>query len=108
MLCRLAAFLAMLVALSGCTGLFFQPLKEHVADPRAFGFTYEDVALDAADGTLLHGWFFPAEGERLGSLLFLHGNAENVSTHFASVAWLAEAGSRRADRRLSRLRPVRR
>ena len=83
---------ALLAGLSGCTGLFFQPMAEHVVDPEAIGFAYEDVTFEAGDGTSLHGWFFPAEGERQGSVLFLHGNAENISTHFANVAWLAKAG----------------
>ncbi|MEQ1555445.1 MAG: alpha/beta fold hydrolase [Gallionella sp.] len=29
---------------------------------------------------------------RRGTILFLHGNAENISTHFRSVAWLPAAG----------------
>ena len=78
--------------LAGCTQLFFQPLKEHVYDPQKAGFAYEDVAFEAADGTRLHGWFFPARGERIGSILFLHGNAENISTHFAGIVWATEGG----------------
>lgn len=92
MFSRLAAVLAFMLGLSGCTGLFFQPMTAHVFDPETLGFDYEDVEFEAADGARLHGWFFPAEGERLGSVLFLHGNAENISTHFANVAWLAKAG----------------
>ncbi|MDH3663054.1 MAG: alpha/beta hydrolase [Alphaproteobacteria bacterium] len=89
---RALAALTLLLGLSGCTGLFFQPMSEHVFDPKTIGFVYEDVTFEAADGVRLHGWFFPAEGERDGSVLFLHGNAENISTHFAGVAWLAKAG----------------
>lgn len=89
---RLVLLQGLLAGLAGCTGLFFQPMTAHVVDPAAIGFAYEDVTFEAADGTELHGWFFPAEGERLGSVLFLHGNAENISTHFANVAWLAKAG----------------
>lgn len=89
---KLAAVLVCLLGLSGCTGLFFQPMKAHVYDPEDLGFTYDDIDFEAADGTSLHGWFFQAEGERLGSVLFLHGNAENISTHFANVAWLVKSG----------------
>lgn len=88
---RLAA-LALLLALGACTGFFFQPMKQHVFDPASIGFTYRDVDFRAADGTALHGWYFPAEGKQEGSVLFLHGNAENISTHFANVAWLAKSG----------------
>ncbi|MEM8951976.1 MAG: alpha/beta hydrolase [Pseudomonadota bacterium] len=92
MFSRLAAVWLLVIAFSGCTGLFFQPMRAHVVDPETMGFVYDDVNFEAADGTRLHGWFFPAKGERIGSVLFLHGNAENISTHFANVAWLAEAG----------------
>jgi fermentation-respiration switch protein FrsA (DUF1100 family) len=44
----------------------------------------------------LHGWFVPAAGawasEPKGTVLFLHGNAENVSTHILSAAWLVPEG----------------
>ncbi len=92
MVFRTVAFLAVSLGLTACTGLFFQPMTEHVHDPETMGFVYEDVDFEAADGERLHGWFFPAEGKRLGSVLFLHGNAENISTHFANVAWLTRAG----------------
>ncbi len=82
----------MLLGLGACTGLFFQPMQEHVNDPADIGFTYRDVDFSAADGTRLHGWYFPAKGELVGSILFLHGNAENISTHFANVAWLTTYG----------------
>lgn len=92
MILRVACLLACMIGLSACTGVFFQPLKPHVYDPENAGFAYQDVAFEAADGTKLHGWFFPSETERLGSVYFLHGNAENISTHFASVAWLTKGG----------------
>ena len=92
MFSRLTAAAALILWLSGCTGLFFQPQKELVFDPETIGLDYEDIDFASADGTRLHGWFFEAQSERLGSVLLLHGNAENISTHFASVAWLPEVG----------------
>lgn len=89
---RVAVLLICWVGLSGCTQLFFQPLKGHVYDPAKAGYPYEDVIFEAADGTNLHGWFFPARGERIGSILFLHGNAENISTHFSGIVWATEDG----------------
>jgi fermentation-respiration switch protein FrsA (DUF1100 family) len=83
---------SLVLLLAGCTQVFFQPEKELLLTPDKVGIAYQDVALEAADGTALHGWFLPAAGERLGSLLFFHGNAENISTHLASVAWLPAAG----------------
>ena len=80
------------LGLCGCTGLIFHPMHEHVRTPEEIGLAYRDVWFEAEDGVRLHSWFLPAEGERVGSILFLHGNAENISTHVASVAWMPAEG----------------
>jgi len=74
--------------LSGCAALFFHPEKAHYLDPADHGIGYEDVWLDSEDGTRLHGWLLPAINEPRLSLLFLQGNAQNISAHIAAVYWL--------------------
>jgi fermentation-respiration switch protein FrsA (DUF1100 family) len=76
---------------AGCTSLFFQPQKEHVDNPLAKLFLPEDVYFKSSDELTLHGWFFKARDNR-GSILVLHGNAENLSTHVNSVLWLVQEG----------------
>lgn len=90
----LRSFLLWLVCLplSGCAGFFFFPDEEHHLDPADHGIVYEDVYFEAADGVRLHGWWLPADGEAEGTVLFLHGNAQNISTHIAAVHWLPEQG----------------
>jgi fermentation-respiration switch protein FrsA (DUF1100 family) len=81
--------------MTGCTGLLFQPMKQLVRTPADIQLEYEDVYFHSADNTRLHGWFLPAAGgasQALGSVLLLHGNAENISTHIGSVYWLPDRG----------------
>jgi fermentation-respiration switch protein FrsA (DUF1100 family) len=85
----LAAFFA---NLSGCGYLFFLPSKEEILTPNQIGLIYEDIILPTSDGQSLHGWLLHAQGELRGSIYFLHGNAENISTHIASVMWLPAYG----------------
>lgn len=80
------------VGLLGCNGVFFVPYRAHVQTPKQLGLAYEDVTFQAGDGTPLHAWFLPAEGKARGTILFLHGNAENISTHIMSVRWLPARG----------------
>jgi fermentation-respiration switch protein FrsA (DUF1100 family) len=80
------------VGLLGCNGVFFVPYRAHVLTPKQLGLAYEDVYFQAGDGTLLHAWFLPAESKAQGTILFLHGNAENISTHIMSVRWLPARG----------------
>lgn len=79
-------------SLAGCTNVFFQPMRGQVATPEQIGLAYQDVYFEAADGVRLHGWFIPAPGAATGTVFFLHGNAENISTHIGSVYWLPKQG----------------
>ena len=88
---RLAALLVLLTT-AACTSVFFQPSSVLVATPGLYGIDYQPVELRAADGTGLFAWFLPARGEAKATVLYLHGNAENISTHFANVAWMPAAG----------------
>jgi len=85
------ALLAALIA-SGCTSAFFYPQRTLVATPDLVGVRYEPVALRAADGVELVAWFMPASRKADATVLFLHGNAENISTHFMNVAWMPAEG----------------
>ena len=78
--------------LLGCNGMFFFPYRAQALSPEQLGLKYEDVDFPANDGTRLHAWFLPASGTALGTILFLHGNAENISTHIMSVRWLPAQG----------------
>jgi uncharacterized protein len=78
--------------LTGCTSVFFQPHNILVTTPAQFGVAYERMEFKAQDGTGLFAWYLPARGEAQGTVLYLHGNAENISTHFANVAWMPAAG----------------
>ena len=86
------AILLFALALGACTPVFFQPHNVIVSTPGLYGIDYQPVELRAADGTALFAWFMPARGEARATVLYLHGNAENISAHFANVAWLPAAG----------------
>lgn len=85
-----AVVLAMLCA--GCTSVFFQPDRTLFQTPGLYGLEYQPVELHAADGMELFAWFLPARGKARGSVLYLHGNGQNISTQFANVAWMPAAG----------------
>ena len=79
--------------LSGCGSLFFYPQKQLHDNLVARLFSPEDVYFETPDGLTLHGWFFRAENkDARATILVLHGNAENLSTHVNSVLWLIREG----------------
>ncbi len=86
--------LVLLLALGGCTQLFFVPGRSLVQLPSDRGYAYENVWLKSADGTRLHAWYVQPADEPRGTLYFLHGNAQNISTHINAMWWLVDAGYR--------------
>ena len=68
--------------------LIYFPEKGLAAAPSDVGLDYEDVFLTAADGTRVHGWHIP--GESRVTLLWLHGNAGNISRRLDNILLMRE------------------
>lgn len=58
--------------------LIFFPSKYPVGEWNQTALAVEDAEFEAEDGTRLHGWFVPRE-DPLAHVLYLHGNAGNLS-----------------------------
>lgn len=86
------ALIILCISVAGCTHLFFQPQKELVCNPYLDTVNYEDIFFKTADGLVLQGWLLKPEEKSSGSILYLHGNAENISTHVNNVLWLVKEG----------------
>lgn len=73
--------------------MFFpSPLME--ATPAAFGLAYSDVWIPvAAGGGQMHGWWLPADSSQDLTLLYLHGNAGNVSSNLRKALELRSLGA---------------
>jgi len=72
----------------------YYPVREHYAAPAAFGLRCEELSVTAADGVRLHGWYCPPRGEarHRADLLFLNGNAGNVSHRLPKIGALTALG----------------
>jgi hypothetical protein len=88
---RYLSYAVVVVFLGGCNSFFFYPHKIHYQTPADSGMIYRSVQLREDAEPTLSAWFLPAKEER-GVVLYLHGNAENISTHFRSVYWLPDEG----------------
>ena len=77
-----------------CDRFFYWPTRTDYASPRDYDLAHCDVTFPSRDGTMLHGWFFPASagGEARGTVVHCHGNAGNISGHFEFVRWLPACG----------------
>lgn len=69
------------------------PMNQKIFDPAKINMKYEDVFLSTLSGNKIHGWYFAATTKDVkGTVLFFHGNAENVTSHFLMLRWLPDNG----------------
>lgn len=77
---------------AGCASFFFHPSREPFRGVQVEQLDRQDVCVTTPDGLRLHGWLVRPPAKPLGTILFFHGNAENITTHVHSVLWLVSAG----------------
>jgi len=92
-LALLAGLLAFAPMAQFADRLVYFPTRVHDGGtPAALGLAYEDVALTASDGVRLHAWYVPAPSATR-TLLFLHGNAGNISHRLDKLAVFSDLGA---------------
>ena len=72
--------------------IFYFPDHQEYTTPAANRYQYEEIQFHSKDGTKLSGWFIPAQGKALGTVIHFHGNAQNMSAHYSFVSWLPANG----------------
>jgi fermentation-respiration switch protein FrsA (DUF1100 family) len=80
------------VTMFGCDRVFYYPDARVRGNPSEYQLKYEDVYFTSQDGVRLHGWYFPASGRAKGTVLHVHGNAGNITSHYEFIRWLPVAG----------------
>ncbi len=72
-------------------GFIYYPYKKVEVTPAAIQLKYEDVFLTTSDNIKLNGWWIPRLNSR-ATLLFLHGNAGNISHRLDSIKIFHDLG----------------
>lgn len=91
------ASLTLCACLSACVqGVFYQPDRILYDTPHRAGLSFEEVMFNSHDEARLGGWFIPALGVNSkmakGTVIQLHGNGQNMSSHWRSLAWFPSKG----------------
>lgn len=79
--------------LAGCEKYFFYPQKILYYMPETCKYDPENILVETDKGKLLHGWYFTTKVKNpKGTILFLHGNSNNISTESVAMMWLVDKG----------------
>ena len=84
--------LVFILFLASCSNLLFVPVKQYPVTPENAEILYEDIFIEAEDGVTIHGWKMHADDKSAGTIIFFHGNGDNVSTQMPNTFWLAKEG----------------
>jgi len=72
--------------------MFFHPARGPAAPPELAEGTMEAISFPSGDGIVLRGWILRPPRPPKGTVLYFHGNAENMGTHVNAVLWLVKEG----------------
>lgn len=80
------------LVLVGCSHLFYYPSQNMYVDPHKLTPPPEQIEIPFRDGKLIAWYFKPIHQKPKANILFFHGNAENISSHFLSLFWILKEG----------------
>jgi alpha-beta hydrolase superfamily lysophospholipase len=92
---QLSCWMALLILLmcSGCSSLLYHPTHVLHYDPKQLGLEPEELAIEVAPKTQVYGWYFKSPFKKpKGVIVFFHGNAENLTSHYVSLSWILKEG----------------
>ena len=85
------ASLLTLVSMQGCNSLFYHPDSYPYRAVGAIAGA-EELTFASKDGTKLNAWFLRALGKPKGTVVYFHGNAQNLTSHISYADWLPAHG----------------
>jgi hypothetical protein len=93
---KLLIFLMLLI--SGCSSVFYQPTGIQYSSPDQFELKHDEFFFKTKepveDKVDLHAWHIKSKTATppKGLVVLFHGNAQNISAHYLSVAWMTNQG----------------
>lgn len=90
---KIILLITVLLLLAGCEKYFFFPKNQLFYMPETCAHNPENILVETNEGKLLHGWYFKTKVKNpKGTVFFLHGNSNNISTESVAMMWLVDKG----------------
>jgi hypothetical protein len=95
---KIVGLFSLIILFSSCSHVFYQPTPYFYSDPvTQFGVNVENIYFPSLDGTELHAWYMkspksPKSQKSKGLVVFFHGNAENLTSHYRALVWMLPLG----------------
>ncbi|MES2767613.1 MAG: alpha/beta fold hydrolase [Bdellovibrionota bacterium] len=77
----------------GCSSLLYYPTKVVHYEPAQLGLVPIENEMEVDLGVKIHGWYLKSKAKNpKGVLVFFHGNAQNLTSHYISLSWILKEG----------------
>lgn len=86
--------LLVFVSLLGCSNMLYYPTPIKYIHEKSLKYPPQEINLQNKDKEDLVAWYFeaPKNIRKNTTLIFFHGNGQNLSAHFLSLYWILEYG----------------
>ena len=80
--------------LTSCSSLFYYPSRQLFYAPDRFGLKPDEITFPSHNGKKIFAWYFKnRSGQKpKATVVFYHGNAENISSHYINIIWILDHG----------------
>src|SRR6218665_856427 len=76
---------------TSCSWMIYQPDKYLYATPEQYKVKFDAFTIPSKDGTKLSAWrMYSKNNNAKNLLLYFHGNAQNLTSHFANSVWMMD------------------
>ena len=76
--------------LLGCSSFLYYPTSNLYINPKGLKYSPEEIVFHDTNDEKLVAWHFSASSEPEAIIVFFHGNAQNISSHFQSLYWVLD------------------
>ncbi len=78
---------------SGCSNLLYHPTHVVHYEPSQLKLSPEDIEIEVDNDIRVHGWYLKTDFKKpKGVIVFFHGNAQNITSHYVSLSWVLKEG----------------
>ncbi|MDB5036822.1 MAG: alpha/beta hydrolase fold containing protein [Bacteriovoracaceae bacterium] len=80
------------ILLGGCSSLLYHQSQGVFFPPAQFHLKPDEVTFMTSNQKKLHGWYFHSPKKTKALIVFFHGNAENLTSHYTNLRWALPEG----------------
>jgi fermentation-respiration switch protein FrsA (DUF1100 family) len=78
--------------LSGCSSLLYQPTFDMYYPPEKLGLVPQELNIEVDKDIAINGWYFSSQKKPKALIIFFHGNAQNMTSHYTNLVWMLKKG----------------